>query len=64
VTGWALLYGFTPVGRKGVQPYRGLVRHGTDLQDFVTSLVREAAELRSLLGPRIYAELVRELEVS
>ncbi len=64
VTGWALLYGFTPVGRTSVQPYHGLVRQGTNLEDFVASLVCDAANLRALLGPETFDELVRELEVS
>ena len=61
LTSWGFLHGFTAAGRMRVPPYRGLVRDGDDLADFVAALAAEAAGFRAFLGPAAYAELVREL---
>ena len=58
---WGLLHGFTADGRTRVSPYRGLVRDGDHLADFVASHMVEATAFRAFLGPAAYAELVRDL---
>lgn len=63
LSGWGLACGIAATGRVRTLPYRGLFHEEPDMGAFVVAQQRKAEALRDFLGPRGFAELMKEVGI-